>query len=304
MFLAGCGDPTMTAARAGWAAPDLRGRIAVVTGASHGVGRGIAEVLGACGAKVYAVARDTENDLASVTDRVNGAGGDCVPVRCDLRRDDQVEALFRRVADDCGRLDLLVNNAIGWSDRPSDDRKADETDPSLMESLPLWRQPLWWWDGNFANGFRIHVACCRHAIPLMLGVGRPGLILLTSELAKADPQRVSDIVLDARAHATARLVAVLSTQLRPHGVYAAVFYPGWTRTESIVAATTAGVYPLARSLDELNAQTVSPQFAGRAVASLAVDPRLPERSGSVVTARRLAMELGFTDIDGRVPDRD
>jgi NAD(P)-dependent dehydrogenase (short-subunit alcohol dehydrogenase family) len=115
---------------------------------------------------------------------------------------------------------------------------------------------------------------------------------------------VWDIVLDARAHATARLVAVLATQLRPHGVCVAVFYPGWTRTESMVAATLAGEYPLARSLDELSAKTVSPQFAGRAVARLTVDPRLSERSGGIVIARRLALELGFTDIDGRVPDRD
>jgi NAD(P)-dependent dehydrogenase (short-subunit alcohol dehydrogenase family) len=111
-------------------------------------------------------------------------------------------------------------------------------------------------------------------------------------------------VLDVRAHATARLVAVLATQLRPHAISAAVFYPGWTRTESIVAATLAGEYPLASSLEDLNAKTVSPHFAGRAVALLAADLRLPERSGSTIVARRLALELGFTNVDGRVPERD
>jgi NAD(P)-dependent dehydrogenase (short-subunit alcohol dehydrogenase family) len=98
-------------------------------------------------------------------------------------------------------------------------------------------------------------------------------------LAKDDPQRVWDVVLYVRAHATARLVAVLSHQLRPHGISAAVFYPGWTRTEDMVAATLAGEYPLAL---------------------LAVDPRLPERSGGTITARGLALE--FTDIDGRIPE--
>jgi len=293
----------MTSASDGWAAPNLQGLVAVVTGASRGVGRGIAEVLGTCSATVYAVARDTERGLASLADSIDAAGGECVPIRCDLRHDELVEALFRRIAADRGRVDLLVNNAIGWSDRPREP-KVGETDPSLVESPPLWRQPLWWWDGNFASGFRIHVACCRFGIPLMLGGERTRLIMFTSELPKADPQRVWDTVLDVRAHATARLAAVLSNQLRPHNVAAAVFYPGWTRTESMIAATLAGKYPLARSLEVLNAKTVSPHFAGRAVARLAADPQLLERWGGIVTARRLALDLGFTDVDGRIPDHD
>jgi NAD(P)-dependent dehydrogenase (short-subunit alcohol dehydrogenase family) len=295
----------MTSAREGWTRADLRGRVAVVTGASRGIGRGIAEVLGACGAKVYAVARDTKNDLASVTDFVDAAGGQGVPVRSDLRSDNEAEALFHRVAADDGRLDILVNNAIGWDDRPSGSgSSADEAGPSLTEALPLWRQPLWWWDGNFASGVRMHVACCRFGIPLMLRSGSHGLVLFTSERAKADAKRVWDIVLDARAHATARLVSVLAAQLRPRGIAAAVLYPGWTRTESMIAATLAGAYPLARSLEELNAKTVSPHFAGRAVALLATDPQLLERSGGLLSARRLATELGFTDVDGRIPEGD
>ena len=286
-----------------WAAPDLKGLVAVVTGATRGVGRGIAEVLGACGATVYAVARDTKGELASVAGAIIAGGGACVPMRGDLRRDGEIEALFRRVADDSGRLDLLVNNAIGWGDRPASPEPAD-TDPSRMEAQPMWRQPLWWWDGNFANGLRIHIACCRYGIPLMLGPWRSGLVLFTSELTKTSPERVFDIVLDMRANATARLAAVLATQLRPHGVSTAVLYPGWTRTEDMVAATLTGTYPLASSMEELSAKTVSPHFAGRAVALLAVDPRLQERSGGTVIARRLAMDLGFTDVDGRIPDED
>ncbi len=293
----------MNLASSGWTPPDLRGRVAVVTGASQGVGRGIAEILGSCGATVYAVARDTERKLQLIAELVNESGGKGVAVCCDLRQDDEVESLFDRVAAETGRLDLLVNNAIGWSDRPSDPKARDD-DPAGMVPLPLWRKPLYWWDGNFEKGIRIHVASCRFGIPLMLRAKAAGLVLFTSELAVRDAEHVWDIVLDVRAHATARLAEVLAAQLRPHGVCAAVLYPGWTRTESMIAATLAGEYPLAHSIDDLNAKTVSPHFAGRAVALLAVDRQLRERSGSTIIARRLALELGFTDVDGTVPERD
>jgi hypothetical protein len=72
----------------------------------------------------------------------------------------------------------------------------------------------------------------------------------------------------------------------------------------MIAATLAGDYPLARSLEVLNAKTVSPHFAGRAVALLAADPKLLERWGGIVTARRLALDFGFTDVDGHIPDQD
>src|SRR5436190_18343303 len=100
-----------------WAAPDLAGQVAVVTGASRGVGRGIAEVLGACGATVYLVARSDTTEVAATID---ANGGRPVGVKCDVGKDRAVAALFDRVRDEQGRIDILVNNAVAWADHGSD----------------------------------------------------------------------------------------------------------------------------------------------------------------------------------------
>jgi NAD(P)-dependent dehydrogenase (short-subunit alcohol dehydrogenase family) len=280
--------------------------VAVVAGATRGVGRGIAEVLGECGALVYVTGRSTRSaptlghpewSIDAVAETIASAGGSAVPVCCDHSRDDEVEALFARVAVEQGRLDLLVNNLVGWSDGSA----GAAAGPAEFAGRELWKQPLAWFDANFSSGVRAHLANCRFAVPLMLQ--RPGgLVLFTSERAAAEPSRAWDTVLDLRAVATERLTGLLAHQLREHGSASLLLYPGWTRTEEIVASLEAGSYPLARTREELFEKTVSAHFSGRAAARLLADPNVMERSGRFVVVADLAREYGFTDTDGRQPD--
>src|SRR5207248_5361917 len=147
----------------GWAAPDLRGKVAVVTGASRGVGRGIAVTLGQSGATVYVTGRSvrdgptTRNQPETIDETaevVTVRGGVGIPILCDHTVDDQVHALFDRVKQDHGRLDILVNNAWGgYEDTQSFD-------------VPFWEQPLWRWDTMFAAGVRAHYTASHLAVPL------------------------------------------------------------------------------------------------------------------------------------------
>src|SRR5688572_573362 len=120
--------------RDAWTAPDLAGQVAVVTGASRGVGRGVAEVVGECGATVYLVAR---SDTAEIAAAIDAAGGRAIGVTCDVGDDRAVAALFDRVRGEYGRLDILVNNAVGWGDHGRDHDTISE--PWLAQ--PPWNAP-------------------------------------------------------------------------------------------------------------------------------------------------------------------
>jgi NAD(P)-dependent dehydrogenase (short-subunit alcohol dehydrogenase family) len=150
--------------------------VAVVTGASRGAGRGIAMVLGQAGEVVYVTGRTTRESPSSANrpetieetaELVTAAGGQGIPVRCDHTDDAQVEALFRRVEADHGRLDILVNNAWGGYE--------DMTG----FGAPFWDQPLWRWESMFTAGARTHFVTSRFGAPLMLPQGR-GLIVSTT----------------------------------------------------------------------------------------------------------------------------
>ena len=157
----------------------LKDKVVVVTGASRGGGRGIALVLGEEGATVYATGRSirggsTRPDLPGTTiedtaEQVTARGGIGIPVQCDHTQDKQVEALFQRVKQEAGRLDILVNNVWGGYEN-YDDASFD---------LPFWKQPLWRWDKMFSAGVRAHFTASRLATPLMISHYQ-GLIVNTT----------------------------------------------------------------------------------------------------------------------------
>lgn len=273
-----------------WSPSDLRGRIAVLTGASRGVGRGIAEVLGECGATVYLTGR-TPATLETAAESVTERGGEGIAVRCDHRNDHEVERLFKRIEHDHRQLDILVSNAVGWGDA--------EGDGNQSARAPIWRKPVEWWDANFQVGVRSHFVACRYATPLMLD--RKSLIVFTNEWAQRSTQHV-DVVLDGRAHAVARMARVLGNQLRPRRVATAVVVPGFPRTEDIVAAFEAGSsYFEGWTRDDFHTRTESLYFAGRGVAALVGDPAILRRTGRAFRAHEIAEIYGFTDVDGRIP---
>ena len=260
--------------------------MAVVTGATRGVGRGIALVLGECGATVYVTGRSSVEEAAA---EVTARGGSGVAARTDHTDDAQVEELFRRVRRESGRLDLLVANAWGGYESHGDDFTA-----------PFWEQPTVRWDTMFSAGLRGHFVAARAAAPLMIERGE-GLIVCTGGFA-AREHYLGQLPYDVQKAAVDRMLVAMAFELRPHGVAAAGVYPGFTRTERVIEAFAAGG-------EQPPPETHSPEFVGRAVAALAADPRVMERSGTLAQAAEYARDYGFTDVDGRtvepfvLPDR-
>lgn len=278
--------------------------VAVVTGASRGAGRAIAEELGAAGATVYVTGRTTATRPAAsyssllalsgmsrmpgtiedAAQAVTDAGGLGIPVRCDHTRDDEVASLIQRVQSEHGKLDLLVNNAWG----------GHETFDGVFDA-PFWQHPLAHWDSMIDRGVRNHLLAARAAAPLFVAQRR-GLVVATTFWDR-DRYLRGNLYYDLAKAAITRLAFGIAQELRPHGVASLAVSPGWMRTELVLAGHQA---------DETNwqertalARTESPRYLGRAVAALAVDPDVMEKTGRVLRVADLAAEYGFTDVDGR-----
>jgi NAD(P)-dependent dehydrogenase (short-subunit alcohol dehydrogenase family) len=289
-----------------WQRPDLPGCVAVVTGASRGVGRGVALVLGECGATVYVTGRSTRADaerrpppersadanrtraagptrpgtVEDTADAVTARGGHGIPAPTDHTDDAQVDALFERVeAEQHGRIDLLVANAWGGYEGLGADFTA-----------PFWEQPIERWDAMFTAGLRAQFTAARRAAPAMIA-NRRGVIVLTGGTDLAD-HYLGNVPYDVVKAASSRLVRALAHELRPHGVAAVGVYPGFTRTEAVVAAFAA-------QDREPPPETHSPEFVGRAVAAVLADPSALDLTGSGAQAAVHARRYGFADVDGR-----
>ena len=246
--------------------------IAVVTGGSRGIGRGIASELARQGAKVFVTGR-TESDLATIGDSTIG-------IRCDHTVDSDVEAAFARIAQD-GAIDVLVNNVWGGYER-----MVDNGEFTWMK--PFWQQPLWRWDAMFAAGVRAHYQASQLAAPGMVA-RRRGLIVNLSHWAAQ--KHLGNVAYGVSKAATDKMTAHMATELQPHGVAVVSLYPGMVRTEKVMAS--------AAWLDLSNSE--SPQFIGRAVAALAADSDVMRHTGKVLVAAALAQDYGFRDIDGKSP---
>ncbi|HKF17160.1 MAG TPA: SDR family NAD(P)-dependent oxidoreductase [Candidatus Dormibacteraeota bacterium] len=278
---------------ASWNPPDLRGTVAIVTGASRGAGRAIAAVLGETGATVYVTGRSVRGaatteglpgTIEHTAEEVGRRGGVEIPVRCDHTVDEDVERLVARVRREHRHLDVLVNNAWGGY----------EAHDLATFNAPFWLQPRTRWEAMFTAGVRAHLVMSQVAIPLLLGRserGRPGLV--ASTIAWAFGRPLGNLFYDVAKAALVRMAYVMAEELRPHRVAAVAIAPGFMRTERVLAAHAAEPFDLS--------VTESPEYLGRALAALAGDPELMRRSGQVLTAGDLARAYGFTDVDGRQP---
>jgi NAD(P)-dependent dehydrogenase (short-subunit alcohol dehydrogenase family) len=268
------------------------GPVAVVTGASRGAGRGIACALGEAGYTVYVTGRTTRGQRASdgapgsihdTAEEVTRRGGTGVPVRVDHTDPAQVEALFQQVRSERGGLDLLVNNAWGGYERYD----------GAAFVAPFWEHPFEErWRGMFEAGLRAHLLASARAAPLLIGRGR-GLIVST--IAWDRDRYLGTLYYDVAKHAIARMVLGLAAELKPHGVFAVALAPGFMRTERVLAAP-ASDWP--GGVKDLSV-TESPEYVGRAVVALAGDGQVSRKSGRVFRVGDLALEYGFTDVDGR-----
>jgi NAD(P)-dependent dehydrogenase (short-subunit alcohol dehydrogenase family) len=283
---------------------DLRGTIALVTGASRGAGRGIAIELGAAGATVYVTGRTTRSDqpdtyaevleaskldvmpgnIDDTAEEVTRQGGDAIAVRCDHTNPADVASLFERIERCHGRLDLLVNNA--WGGHESFDGEFHQ---------PFWKRPLAEWDAMMDRGLRNHWLASRHAAPLMIRQGQ-GLIVSTTFWDR-DRYLTGNLIYDLAKAGINRLALGMAEELRDHGVASVAVSPGWMRTELVLAAHDTDEEHWTKRTEL--ARTESPRYLGRAVVALACDPNVHERTGSVVRVGDLAKHYGFVDVDGR-----
>jgi NAD(P)-dependent dehydrogenase (short-subunit alcohol dehydrogenase family) len=269
---------------------DLQGRVAVVTGASRGAGKGIALALGATGMTVYVSGRtlregdaDLPGTVQATAQAVTQAGGQGIAVACDHGDDAQVAALFARVADEQqGRLDLLVNNACSLP-------------PELTQPGPFWSKPLHM-QQLLDVGLRSHYVAAWHAAPLMVA-RREGLIVNTSSYGSVC--YMHGPAYGAGKAAADKMAHDMAVDLRPHEVAAVSLWMGLLRTERTERALLDE--ELARKYAASVPHMQSPQFPGRVIAALLAAPDRMQRSGRVWIDADLGVELGVRDIDGRQP---
>lgn len=280
----------------------MKSQVVLVAGASRGAGRGIAVAFGEAGATVYVAARssrggpkpadDAPGTVEDTAEQVTSRGGIGIPVRADLSDEAQVAALFQRIEQEQGRLDVLANAAWG---------------PNVM---PEWSKPFWELSPGLWPETLQTIGVCWltsvYAARLMIKNGR-GLIAhvtdnyyipedVTSGGPSDDPSAWRGQVLHDLGHECInRLIMGMSKNTKNRGVAVVGLNPGFMRTERVLMYMTS---------DEVKRQfrfdlSESPEYIGRAVVALAGDPRAANKNGELLWVCDLAKEYGFTDIDGR-----
>ncbi|HVA92513.1 MAG TPA: SDR family NAD(P)-dependent oxidoreductase [Chloroflexota bacterium] len=269
---------------------NLAGKVAVVTGASRGVGKGIALGLGEAGAPVYVTGRTVREGegqgrlpgtIHGTAEEVTARGGQGIAIQCDHRDDAQVEDAFARVQAEQGRLDILVNNVWGGYERMVEDGV-------FTWIAPFWEQPMWRWDAMFAAGVRAHYVASRLGARIMAPQGS-GLIVNISFFAAQ--KFMGNTAYGVAKAATDRMAADMAHELRAYNVTAVSLYPGLVRTEAVMR--DAAYFDLGNS--------ESPQFQGRVIAALAGDPNVSRQTGRALVTAAVALDYGVQDIDGKQP---
>ncbi len=283
----------------------LNEKIAVVTGATRGCGRGIAVELGAAGATVYCTGRSTRGGPTNLTyenrpetidetaEMVTAAGGVGIAVQVDHTRENEVAAFFQRVqTEQNGKLDILVNDIWGG------------------ESLTEWGVPFWEMDVEkgrtlLERAIFTHILTSRYAVPLMVK-NNSGLIF---EIGDGDGYHYRGSLFYSLAKvAVVHLAEAMAADFKEAGknITALAVTPGWLRSEIMLAGF--GVTEdnwrdvIAREPDFAKSET--PRYIGRAVVALASDPNIHAKAGKALATWNLTREYGFTDVDGTHPHWD
>ena len=276
----------------------LAGRVAVVAGATRGAGRGIARALGEAGALVYCTGRSVRGTpspygrpetIEETAEMISAAGGTAIAIRVDHTDESQVEALFARVKDEQGRLDILVNSVAG-------------EDPRMGGWEHFWKSDLSYLAEGLRQSVVSHLFTAKHAVPLMMKKRR-GLIV---EVTEGDflVSGSGNIMRDLSKSGQKSLALSFAEALRSHGIASVAITPGFLRSEMMLQhfGVTEATWRDAGKKDPHFLQSESPLFVGRAVAALAQDPQVLSRSGDIYSSWDLAREYGFDDADGSRPD--
>jgi NAD(P)-dependent dehydrogenase (short-subunit alcohol dehydrogenase family) len=298
----------------------LTGRVAVVAGATRGAGRGIARALGEAGATVYCTGRSVAGQpspyrqpetIDETAASIVAGGGAATAVRVDHTVEAEVRALFERIEEEHGRLDVLVNSIAG-------------EDPILGGWDPLWKVKLDNAEAMMRQAVLSHVITAKHAAALMLkAASRPPDARSMTDTTGTTGERPSkrhglivevteNDILMSGGHVLTQLVktslkvlaTIYATDLRPHGIAAISITPGFLRSERMLErfGVTESNWRDGAKKDKNFLESESPIFVGRAVVALATDPDVMKRSGHLFSSWELGREYGFTDADGRRPD--
>ena len=280
---------------------NLNGKVALVTGASRGIGRGIAIALGQAGALVYITGRsfNAENTtepfaggLVETKSAIEKAGGICIAVPTDHSDDEQVKSLFDQInSEQNGQLDLLVNNAYGGL-------------RSLREAngKPFWEADTSLWDACNQVGLRSHYIASHFAAKMMIQ-RKQGLIITISSWGGLAP--IFGVAYGTGKSACDRLAADMAVELKPFNVASISFWPGIVGTEHFHQLLEENLEGTEKNLgfkaiaDKFNWET--PLFVGRVIAALCTDHNLMQRTGKVQIGAELASRYGVVDEHGYLP---
>ncbi len=267
----------------------LLGKVAVVTGASRGIGKGIARVLGQEGMTVYVTGRTVTTGehpmpgtVGETAEQVNEGGGKGIAVQVDHANDEQVAALFERIRKDEGRLDLLVNNATALPD-------------DLIVPKPFWEKPLSNWE-IIDVGVRSHFVAAWHAAHIMVPQ-RSGLIAAISGYVGAVYNY--GVLFGMGKSASDRMARDMAIELKPHNVASISLWQGLTFTEKAMANMKTSQKDM--GVFGNSAIGCTPDYQGMVVAALAKDPDIMKRSGGTFISPEVGEEYGLVDLDGGHP---
>lgn len=255
--------------------------IAVVTGASRGLGRGIARALGSKGMTVYLTGRDADA-LRDAAAEVAQAGGTGIAVTCDHGDDRQVADLFARITRESGRLDLLVNNAAAVH--------AQE----LARPGPFWEKDLRLVD-MIDIGLRSDYVAAYHAAPLMIASGRSLIVTISFYGAVS---YFHGPAYGAAKAGTDKMVHDMAIDFAETPVSIVSLWPGYILTDMLKAIPRAAFPP---EMQAMLPDFETPEFTGLVAAALLADPDLKSHSGKTLIGAELGRRYGIADLDGKVP---